>query len=116
MNPVIFSLGFFEIRWYSVILLVAFLVASYFINKEAKRFDIEKDFIFNLIFWTLIFGFIGARIYYVIFDWNKQAEIEMQSNDFVAPQDVGTYLYVITAYFGKSEVNYVIKIEVESEI
>ena len=24
---------------------------------------------FNLIFWTLIFGIIGARIYYVIFDW-----------------------------------------------
>lgn len=54
--------------------------------------------------------------HYVIFDWNKQAEIEMQSNDFVAPQDVGTYLYVITAYFGKSEASYVIKIEIESEI
>lgn len=69
MNPIIFSIGNFEIRWYSVILLVAFLVACFFINKEAKRFDIEKDFIFNLIFWTLIFGLIGARIYYVIFDW-----------------------------------------------
>lgn len=69
MNPVIFSLGSFEIRWYSIILLVAFLMASYIINKEAKRFDIEKDFIFNLLFWTLIFGIIGARIYYVIFDW-----------------------------------------------
>ena len=70
MNPVIFSIGNFEIRWYSVILLFAFLVASYFINKEAKRFDIEKDFIFNLVFWTLIFGLIGARLYYVIFDWS----------------------------------------------
>lgn len=69
MNPIIFSIGNFEIRWYSVILLVAFLIAFYFINKEAKRFEIEKDFIFNLIFWTLIFGIIGARIYYVIFDW-----------------------------------------------
>ena len=47
MNPVIFSIGNFEIRWYSVILLCAFLVASYFINKEAKRFDVDKDFIFN---------------------------------------------------------------------
>ncbi len=70
MNPIIFSIGNFEIRWYSVILLCAFLVACYFINKEAKRFDIEKDFIFNLVFWTLIFGLIGARIYYVIFDWS----------------------------------------------
>lgn len=69
MNPIIFSIGNFQVRWYSVILLVAFLVAYYFINREAKRFDVEKDFIFNLLFWTLIFGIVGARIYYVIFDW-----------------------------------------------
>lgn len=69
MNPVIFSIGNFEIRWYSVILLIAFLIGSFFINKETKRFEIEKDFMFNMIFWTLIFGIIGARIYYVIFDW-----------------------------------------------
>lgn len=70
MNPILFSIGNFEIRWYSVFLLVGFLVGYFFINKEAKRFDIEKDFIFNLIFWTLIFGILGARLYYVIFDWS----------------------------------------------
>ena len=70
MNPIIFRLGSFEIRWYSVMILIAFLVASYVINKETKRFDIEKDYIFNLLFWTLIMGIIGARIYYVIFDWD----------------------------------------------
>ena len=69
MEPVIFSIGNFEIRWYSVILLCAFLVAVFFINKESKRFEIPKDFTFNLIFWTLIFGVLGARIYYVIFNW-----------------------------------------------
>lgn len=70
MNPVIFNIGKFSVRWYSVMILVAFLVAYYVIKKEAKRFDVEKDFIFNLLFWTLIFGIIGARLYYVIFDWD----------------------------------------------
>ncbi len=70
MNPAIFSIGGFEIRWYSVLLLCAFIVATFFISREAKRFDISKDFIFNMIFWSLIFGVIGARIYYVIFDWS----------------------------------------------
>lgn len=69
MNPVIFSIGNFEVRWYSVMLLVAFIVAVFFIEREAKRFDVPKDFIFNMIFWALVFGIIGARIYYVIFDW-----------------------------------------------
>lgn len=70
MNSVIFNIGGFEIRWYSVILLVAFFVALFFINRETKRFDIQKDYVFNMVFWTLIFGLIGARLYYVIFEWN----------------------------------------------
>ena len=69
MNPVMISIGNFEIRWYSVFILIAFFSATYLIEKEAKRFDIDKNFIFNLLFWTLIFGIIGARIYYVIFEW-----------------------------------------------
>ena len=70
MNPVIVKIFGFELRWYSVILLVAFFVATYIINRETKRFDIGKDFIFNMIFWGLIFGIIGARIYYVLFNWD----------------------------------------------
>ena len=69
MSPVMISIGNFEIRWYSVFILIAFFIATYLIEKEAKRFDIDKNFIFNLLFWTLIFGIIGARIYYVMFDW-----------------------------------------------
>lgn len=69
MSPVMISIGNFEIRWYSVFILIAFFVATYLIEKEAKRFDIDKNYIFNLLFWTLIFGIIGARIYYVMFDW-----------------------------------------------
>lgn len=69
MNPIIFSFKGFELRWYSVILLIAFIVALYIVNREAKRFEISKDFMFNMIFWTIIFGIIGARLYYVLFDW-----------------------------------------------
>ena len=70
MSSIMFSIWGFDIRWYSVLLLIAFLVGMFFVNKEAKRFEISKDFIFNLLFWTLIVGVIGARLYYVIFEWN----------------------------------------------
>ena len=70
MNSVIFSIFGYEIRWYSVLLLSAFLVGMFFINRETKRFEISKDFIFNLVFWALISAVIGARLYYVIFEWN----------------------------------------------
>ena len=69
MNPIMFTLGNLEIRWYSVLILLAFITAYFVVSKEAKRFGIKKDFTFNMMFWVLVFGIIGARIYYVIFDW-----------------------------------------------
>lgn len=71
MNPIIYTLGGFEIRWYSILMLLAFFVAYFIIQKEAKRFKIKSDFIFNMLFWVLIFGIIGARLYYVIFDFSS---------------------------------------------
>ena len=68
MNPIMFTIGNYSIHWYSIFLLIAFFTAAFFAINEAKRFGIPKDFIFNLIFWTLIFGLIGARLYYVLFN------------------------------------------------
>lgn len=71
MNPVMFKIGSVGIRWYSVLILIGVLVGEYVLKKEAKRFSMNWDFIFNLSFWTIIFGIIGARIYYVIFNWSQ---------------------------------------------
>ena len=38
--------------------------------KEGKKYNYPKDFLFNLCFWAIIFGFIGARIYYVLFNFD----------------------------------------------
>lgn len=70
MESVIFSLFGIEIRWYSIILLVAMFLAISLLIKEGKRFNIPKDFLFNLAFWVIIFGVIGARIYYCVFNFN----------------------------------------------
>lgn len=69
MNPVAIKLGNFEIRWYAIFILIGAFIAIYLALKEAKRLNINKEFIFNMCFWAIIIGFIGARIYYVIFEW-----------------------------------------------
>ena len=66
MNRVFLELGNFKIYWYSIMILLGVLVASYIILKEAKRNNM-KDYIENIIFYALIIGIIGARLYYVIF-------------------------------------------------
>lgn len=70
MNPILLDLEFITIRWYSVLILIAALVGVSFALLEAKRFKITSDFIFNLIFWTVMSAFIGARLYYVAFNWS----------------------------------------------
>ncbi|MBQ2639987.1 MAG: prolipoprotein diacylglyceryl transferase [Bacilli bacterium] len=70
MDRVAFKLGFISIYWYSLFILSGVLVALFFIIKEAKRKNIKADFLIDLIFKALIFGIIGARIYYVIFNFS----------------------------------------------
>ena len=79
MSPVIFELFGFEIRWYSILILTGILVAYLLIHFESRKFLIKKEFLFNLMFWALIFGIIGARLYYVIFnfDYYKDNLIEI---------------------------------------
>lgn len=71
MNKILLDLGFIEIRWYSVILLIAILSAAYVILKEAKTKGFTEDFINNLFFYTIICAIIGARLYYVIFNFSE---------------------------------------------
>ncbi len=73
MNSVIFSIGNMEIKWYSVLLLIAVILGIGILMYEGKKHNYPKDFLFNLCFWTVIFGFVGARAYYVLFNWSSYA-------------------------------------------
>lgn len=78
MDSVLFKIGNFEIRWYTFLLLVAVIIGISLLIRESKKFNYPKDFIFNMAFWAIIFGFLGARIYYVIFNF------ELYANDLLA--------------------------------
>ncbi len=70
MNPIAFTIWGFEVRWYSLLLLIAMLLAIFLFIKEGKRFNFPKDFLFNLAFWVIIIGIISARLYYCIFNFS----------------------------------------------
>ena len=36
MNPIAFSIGPFAIRWYAIFIVIAFILGTYLITKEAK--------------------------------------------------------------------------------
>jgi len=70
LNPVLIDLGFLQITWYSLFILLGVMIASFLVLKEGKKFGLTEDYVVNLMFWTVIFGIIGARLFYVIFNWN----------------------------------------------
>ncbi len=70
MSDIFLDLGFFQIKWYSFLMCIAIIIGIILVTREAKRFKISEDFITNLIFWTVIVGFVGARLYFVIFNWD----------------------------------------------
>ena len=68
MNSVAFSIGNFGIHWYSIMVLLGIASAMLVSRIEIKRHNINKNFFTNLVFYVLVFGIIGARIYFVIFN------------------------------------------------
>ena len=71
MNPVLLQIGGFQIRWYSVLILLAVFLGYELAKYEAKKYEISKDFMFNLTFTCIISGIIGARLYYVLFNFEQ---------------------------------------------
>lgn len=78
MNPIAISIGSLTITWYSICILTGIIIAYILILKESKKFDISSEFISNLIFYTIIFGILGARIYYVIFNLDYYLEYPLE--------------------------------------
>ncbi len=72
MNSVI-DLGFISIHYYSIILFIAIIVGSQIAINEGKKWNIPENFMVNLLFWAIVFGIIGARIYYVAFNFDYYA-------------------------------------------
>ena len=68
MNSVLLDLGIIQIRWYSLFILLAIITASFLIIKESKKKAIPEDYFIDLIFYGIIIGILGARIYYVLFN------------------------------------------------
>lgn len=78
VNRVAFSLGSMEIYWYAVIIATGFMLAMIFAFKNAKRFGIDGDRIVDVIFFAMVFGIIGARAYYVAFQWDMYKDNIME--------------------------------------
>ena len=70
MDPIMFSIFGIDIYWYSVFILIGIIIGIILLEKEAKKFKYPPDLIFNICFWAIIIGIIGARLYYCLFNFS----------------------------------------------
>lgn len=66
VNPVAFSIGNFEIRWYALIITTGIILAMLYCYLRSKQEGISTDDLLDMAIFTVIFGIIGARAYYVL--------------------------------------------------
>ena len=69
MRRIAFSLGTFNIYWYSIFILLAVVVGFILVIMEAKKEKVDMDKFYDMIFYSLIVGILGARVYYVLFNF-----------------------------------------------
>ncbi len=72
IDPIIFTIGPFVLRWYSLILLTAIGTGIWLTANEAERRGIKKDDIYEVAIWIVLGGIIGARLFHVLDQWSNE--------------------------------------------
>ncbi|MBS3681763.1 prolipoprotein diacylglyceryl transferase [Ornithinibacillus massiliensis] len=71
LDRVFFQLGSLPIYWYGVIIATGAFLGLYIAMKEADRIGLKKDLFVDLVVFAIPISILFARIYYVIFEWER---------------------------------------------
>ncbi|MFC1942681.1 prolipoprotein diacylglyceryl transferase [Chloroflexota bacterium] len=82
IDPIIFRLGAFEFRWYTLAIMAAIGIAVFIAGKDFKRKHIPVEDVYSLLPYVLIFGIIGARLSHVFDKWEYYSINPMQIIQF----------------------------------
>lgn len=77
-NRTAFEILDFSIQWYAIFIAAGALVGYLIFKAEGLRMNISEDNLLDMIFYGMIFGLIGARLYYVLFSLDNYLENPLQ--------------------------------------
>lgn len=72
-NPVAFTIFGIDIMWYGILIGFGFLLAILISYKRAPLHEIQSEHILDFAIWLIPAAVVGARLYYVIFQWENYA-------------------------------------------
>jgi len=71
INRVALSIGPFTIYWYGIIIAIGFMLAVWYGMHRIKEIGLKSDDLIDLLLFAVPIAIIGARAYYVIFNYDK---------------------------------------------
>ena len=69
-TSIAFQAGAIQIHWYGIFISLGVLLGLLVALKIGKKYNVGSNEIFDLAFYSLIFGIIGARIFYVLYNFS----------------------------------------------
>ncbi|MBQ0016971.1 MAG: prolipoprotein diacylglyceryl transferase [Bacteroidales bacterium] len=67
VDPIIFNIGSFGVRWYSLGFLLAFLLGYYIMSKMFKQSNVDSKYLDSLVIYIFLAVLIGARLGHCLF-------------------------------------------------
>ena len=68
-DPVAFSIFGIDVYWYGIIIITGMILAILISKYRAKKWGVNPEIIDDIVLVILPAAIIGARLYYVIFEW-----------------------------------------------
>ena len=81
-DPVAFTVFGLDIMWYAVMITIGMVIGGVILCKRTVTRGYTSDDALDMILWTVPFAVIGARAYYVIFEWEMYAADPKQIFNF----------------------------------
>jgi len=72
-GAIAFQAGPLTIRWYGLLIATAVLLGATLAHREAVQRGEDPEHLLNIIVATVLAGLAGARLYYVLFNWDYYA-------------------------------------------
>jgi len=73
-SAILFSAGPITVYWYGLFIVIGIISALAITFRLAEYYNIPSDTIFDLFFWLIIGGLIGARLYDILLEFSYYQE------------------------------------------
>ncbi len=74
INRVAFQIGNIPVYWYGILIALGVALALTYVLTRARKNGVHPDRLIDVVMGSFVGGILGARIYYVVFEWDYYKE------------------------------------------